>query len=126
MWRKLSFIAFFVSLTLMVMVYLRFNPLRTYVSELLLIFGMFVMGLLGFIFSVVSIFEHASRKKIIINREKTIFFHLGMVLVFFSIVFRLLNWPFTNYFAIAGLIFIGISLLLKKNKPLQNDDILDG
>lgn len=125
MWRKLSFIAFFVSLGLMLLLYFHLRPFGLAVPDLLYILGVFVLGLLGFIFSVLSIFSDASNGELR-SREKILLFHLGMVLVFFGIVSRLLFWPLTNYFFLLGLLLIAVSFFVKIRKSSQDDDILDG
>lgn len=125
MWRKLSFIAFVASLFLMVLFYFHLDPFGSESPELLYILGIFVLGLLGFIFSVISILLNASKTDHR-SREQIIIFHLGMVLVFFGIISRLLFWPFTNYFFLSGLLFIAISFFIKDKKSIRDNDILDG
>lgn len=125
MWRKLSFIAFLSSLGLMILLYFHLDPFGAGVPRLMYILGIFLLGFLGFIFSVVSILLNASKKELN-RREQILLFHLGMILVFFGIVSRLLVWSYTNYFFLSGLLLISLSFFIKSRKPSQDDDILDG
>lgn len=125
MWGRLSLVAFFFSLSLMLLLYFRLYPFGPAISDLVYILGIFVFGLLGFLFSMISIFSNATKKSEK-SREQILIFHLGMILVFFGIITRLLFWPYTDLFFLIGLLLIGISFFMKNRKPSKDNDILDG
>lgn len=106
------------------MMLFRFNPLEFSNFELLCIWGISTFGLLGFIFSILANFFDPSKKKQK-NKIQTFIFHIGMIVVFFGIITHLMNWPYTLVLFLGGLAIIAVSFFIKKDKPAENDDLLD-
>ncbi|HLW29628.1 MAG TPA: hypothetical protein VKX29_02140 [Brumimicrobium sp.] len=125
MWSKLSFIAYLASLTLLLMMLFRFNPLGFGNFNTLSILGVSSFGLLGFTFSILSNFFDLAKKNQK-NKTQGFIFHIGMIIVFFGIITHLMHWPFTLYLFIGGLILIAVSFFVNHEKKDQNEDLLDG
>lgn len=125
MWGKLSFIAYLASLTFLLMMLFRFNPLGLSYFNTLCILGVASFGLMGFTFSILSNFFDPAKKKGR-NKIQTFVFHIGMIIVFLGIITHLMHWPLTLYFFIGGLVLILISFFIKSEQKINNDDLLDG
>ncbi|PKR81908.1 hypothetical protein CW751_00805 [Brumimicrobium salinarum] len=101
----------------------RFNPLNLYNFDLICILGLYAFGLIGFVFSILSVFLDKRKSKK--NPYQSFVAYMGMILVFTGIVFRLMHWPFQLLFLLGGLVLIVISYFIKKEKPNSKNDLLD-
>lgn len=122
MWNKLSFIAYLASLTTLLVMLFRFNPLG--ISGFTLSLSVFVLGLIGFIFSIFSNYFDPDKKQKK-NKVQTLVFYIGMIVVFTGIMTHIMHWPFTVELFIGGLIIIASSFFVKSEQASPDDDLLD-
>lgn len=57
-----------------------------------------------------------------------LFYWLGSIVVFFGLVFMLMNWPYAKIILIGGMLAVGASFFLPKSlseKKSSNPDLLD-
>lgn len=123
MWGKLSIVSYLASLTALLMVLFKFN-LFNWNPSFLLYFGVFAIGLLGFLFSILSIFFDRSKKHKK-NKIQTFIFYLGMIAVFLGLFSLMQKLPFTFVFFIVGLITMGLSFFIKPKNTDADEDLLD-
>lgn len=125
MWSKLSIIGYLASLTSLLMMLFRFNPFHWEI-QYVLFFGVFMMGLLGFVFSILSNFFD-SNKKNKTNKIQTLIFYIGMIIVFGGLFTLMLNYPSLITFTLfgVGLVVMGLSFLFKNKKNEPDEELLD-
>lgn len=125
MWGKFSIISYLASLTNLLMMLFHFNPFH-WNPQFILYFGVFTMGLLGFVFSILSNFFDASKKNKS-NKVQTFIFYIGMIVVFTGLLALMQNMPFPFTFSLfgAGLLIMAISFLIKNEKSKSDDELLD-
>ncbi|MEX1191614.1 MAG: hypothetical protein WED10_06190 [Brumimicrobium sp.] len=123
MWSKLSFGAFFISLLSLLMMSTGFNPFELG-FDTLFYFGVVFLGLLGFVFSILSNFFDKKRKRT--SPVQSFIFYLGMMFIFVGVVFKHLHYPYTIHLLGAGIIISLLSIFIKVNpKDSENNDLLD-
>ena len=110
MFSRLSFGAFILSMLALAILSTGYNPLNIS-YDILFYFGVVVLGILGFVFSLLSNFFDKPKKRV--NGIQSFVFYLGMMFIFAGIVFKFLHWPFVFY-------------LIKVKPKNQNEDLLDG
>jgi len=62
------------------------------------------------------------------NEGFNFFYWLGSIILFIGLTFQMMNWPFSFYIIIAGLLVIGISFFYNPNPDDDNsakNDLLD-
>lgn len=123
MWGKLSIIAYLASLTNLLMMLFRFNPFH-WDYQFILYIGVFAMGLLGFIFSILSNFFDASKKGKS-NKIQTFILYIGMITIFLGLFSLIQKWSFTYILFGIGLSIMAVSFFISMEKPKGDDDILD-
>ena len=121
MWGRLSLLAFFGSLISLVYLSTGFPPipLPTFV---VFYFGVVTLGILGFVFSLLSNFFDRNKKKT--NRLQSLIFYVGMMLVFAGLMFKFLHWPFTIHLIGLGILVSLVSFLFKGNTVSDTEDEL--
>ncbi|SFT80515.1 hypothetical protein SAMN05216474_2429 [Lishizhenia tianjinensis] len=122
---RLSLLCFAISFVAMAMIFLRYTAFG-FSFEDVLRYGVIYVGMLGFIFSILSIYFDKKRK-VNTNKNKGLVFYIGAGIVMVGVVFKMMHWPGASIFILAGLT---ISLLatflnkLQKSKP-ESEDLLD-
>jgi|SRR5690554_182925 len=123
MWSKLSIISYLASLTSLLMVLFNFHPFNWSYS-FLLYFGVFAIGLFGFVFSILSTFFDASKKHKK-NKIQTFIFYLGMITVFFGLFSLMQKLSFTYLLFAVGLIIMAFSFFIRRKESEVDEDLLD-
>lgn len=123
MWGKLSILSYLASLTNLLMMLFRFNPFNW--SKLAIFFyGVFLLGILGLIFSILSNFFDPSKKDRT-NKIQTFIFYIGMIIVFCGVLALVMHWPHTVVLFAIGLIIMAGSFFMKMGKGSGDDELLD-
>jgi hypothetical protein len=123
MFSRLSFGAFVLSMIALALLSTGYNPFG-FSYDFLFYFGVVILGVLGFVFSLLSNFFDASKKRV--NAVQSFIFYLGMLFIFAGIVFKFMHYPYVIHLLIIG-IFISLVSIFIKVKPISdNDDLLDG
>lgn len=122
MFGKLSYGAFLLSMSALVMLSTGYNPFGMG-YDVLFYFGVVVLGVFGFLFSILSNFFDTPKKRV--NAPQSFVFYLGMLFIFAGIVFRFMNFPFVIHLISIGIVVSFISLFIKVKSSQNNDDLLD-
>ncbi|MGM0478273.1 MAG: hypothetical protein ACQERC_03540 [Bacteroidota bacterium] len=123
MWGKLSLLAFFGSLISLVYLSTGFPPIPL-PTFAVFYFGVVTLGILGFVFSLLSNFFDRNKRKT--NRLQSLIFYLGMMLVFAGLMFKFLHWPFSIHLIGLGILVSLVSFFFKGNMtPNAEDELLD-
>lgn len=122
MFSKLSFIAYFISALCIGMLYTGINPLRLSYDTLMFLFV--ILGLLGFLMSMLSIFMDPKNQKT--NKAASFIFYLGVIIVYSGLIFKFMHWPMSRTIMIVGAVVALASFFIRfKNTP-KDDGLLDG
>lgn len=122
---RLSLLCFAVSFIAMALIFTRYSVFGLSFQGILR-YGVIYVGMLGFVFSILSIYFDKMRKANT-QKQKGLVFYIGAGIVMLGVVFRIMHWPLATALILAGLV---ISLLatflgkLQQTKP-ENDDLLD-
>lgn len=119
---RLSYGAFLLSMTALVMLSTGYNPFGLS-YDVLFYFGVVVLGILGFLFSILSNFFDSPEKKV--NAPQSFVFYLGMLFIFAGIVFKFMHYPFVIHLISIGIVVSFISLFIRVKGKQNNDDLLD-
>jgi drug/metabolite transporter (DMT)-like permease len=121
MFSKLSFLAFFLSALSIGMLYTGINPLRLSFDTLLFMF--IIIGLIGFLMSMLSIFFDQKNQRI--NKAASFIFYIGIIFVYAGLIFKFMHWPFSRPIMISGaVIALGSFFIRYRNTP-KDDGLLD-
>lgn len=122
MFGRLSYSAFILSMTALVMLSIGWNPIGLSYN-VLFYFGVVTLGFLGFLFSILSNFFDSTKKKI--NAPQSFVFYLGMLFIFVGIIFRFMHYPFVIHLMALGVLTSFVSLFIRVKDKQNNDDLLD-
>lgn len=121
MFSKLSFVAFFLSALSIGMLYTGINPLRLSYDTLLFMF--IIIGLIGFLMSMLSIFFDQKNQRT--NKAASFIFYIGIIFVYAGLIFKFMHWPMSRPIMITGaLISLGSFFIRYRNTP-KDDGLLD-
>lgn len=123
MFSRLSFGAFILSMLALVILSTGFNPLG-FSYDFLFYFGVIILGVLGFVFSLLSNFFDTPKKRV--NRIQSFVFYIGMLFIFAGIVFKFMHWPFVIHLLALGILISLTSIFIKVRPKNDNEDLLDG
>jgi len=122
MFSKLSFIAFFISALSIGMIYTGINPLRLSYSTLMFMFT--IVGLVGFLMSMLSIFFDPKNQRT--NKAASFIFYLGIICVYIGLIFKFMYWPMSRTIMIIGAVVALSSFFVRFKNPPKDDGLLDG
>ena len=123
MFSRLSFGAFILSMLALVILSTGFNPFG-FSYEFLFYFGVIILGVLGFVFSLLSNFFDTPKKRV--NRIQTFVFYLGMMFIFAGITFKFMHYPYVMHLFAIGILISLVSIFIKVKPKSENEDLLDG
>lgn len=123
MFSRLSFGAFILSMLALAILSTGYNPFG-FSYDFLFYFGVVILGVLGFVFSLLSNFFDTPRKRV--NGVQSFVFYLGMMFIFAGIIFKFMHWPYVIYLFSAGILISLVSIFIKVTPKTENDDLLDG
>lgn len=123
MFSRLSFGAFILSMLALVILSTGFNPFG-FSYDFLFYFGVIILGVLGFVFSLLSNFFDTPKKRV--NRIQSFVFYIGMLFIFAGIVFKFMHWPFVIHLLALGILISLTSIFIKVRPKNDNEDLLDG
>lgn len=122
MFSRLSFGAFILSMLALAILSTGYNPFGLS-YDFLFYFGVIILGVLGFVFSLLSNFFDTPKKRV--NSIQSFVFYLGMMFIFAGIVFRFLHWPYVIHLLVVGILISFVSIFIKVKPKTENDDLLD-
>ena len=123
MFSRLSFGAFILSMLALAILSTGYNPLNIS-YDILFYFGVVVLGILGFVFSLLSNFFDKPKKRV--NGIQSLVFYLGMMFIFAGIVFKFMHYPYVTLLFGAGILISLVSIFIKVKPKTENEDLLDG
>ncbi len=122
MWSRLSFVAFFISISSLAM--LSFGKFFGIPYWVLFYIGVISFGVVGFVFSLLSNFFDKQKRQV--NKIQSLIFYMGMISVFTGLMFKFMHYPFSNLLLIAGIGISSLSFFIRKvNDDKNNDELLD-
>ena len=122
MFSRLSFIAFFISGLSIGILYTGINPLNLSYNTLMFLF--IILGLVGFLMSMLSIFLDAKNRKE--NKIGSFVFYMGVIVVYAGLIFKFMHWPFSRPILVTGAVIALASFFIRMNKTPKDDGLLDG
>lgn len=122
---RLSLVCFAISFVAMGLIFSR-TLVFGLSYDTILRYGVIYVGMLGFLFSILSIYFDKKRKPVT-NKNKGVLFYVGAGVVMLGVVFRLMHWPYASLLIIAGLLISLMVTLFGRflNPPEKQEDLLD-
>jgi predicted membrane channel-forming protein YqfA (hemolysin III family) len=121
MFSRLSFIAFFISGLSIGMLYTGINPLNFSYNTLMFLF--IILGMLGFLMSMLSIFFDKKNQRS--NKAASFIFYIGIILVYAGLIFKFMHWPFFRPIMISGAVIALGSFFIRFRDTPKDDGLLD-
>jgi len=123
MFSRLSFGAFILSMLALAILSTGYNPFG-FSYDFLFYFGVVILGVLGFVFSLLSNFFDTPKKRV--NGVQSFVFYIGMMFIFAGIVFKFMHYPYVMHLFVAGILISLVSIFIKIKPKSENEDLLDG
>jgi hypothetical protein len=121
MFSRLSFIAYFISALSIGMLYTGINPLHFSYSTLMFMF--IIIGLIGFLMSMLSIFFDPKNQKI--NKASSFTFYMGIIIIYTGLIFKFMHWQMSKTIMIIGVVVALASFFIRLNSAPKDDGLLD-
>ena len=121
MFSRLSFITFFISGLSIGMLYTGINPLNFSYNTLMFLF--IILGMLGFLMSMLSIFFDKKNQRS--NKAASFIFYIGIILVYAGLIFKFMHWPFFRPIMISGAVIASGSFFIRFRDTPKDDGLLD-
>jgi predicted membrane channel-forming protein YqfA (hemolysin III family) len=121
MFSRLSFITFFISGLSIGMLYTGINPLNFSYNTLMFLF--IILGMLGFLMSMLSIFFDKKNQRT--NKVASFIFYIGIILVYAGLIFKFMHWPFFRPIMISGAVIALGSFFIRFRDTPKDDGLLD-
>ena len=121
MFSRLSFITFFISGLSIGMLYTGINPLNFSYNTLMFLF--IILGMLGFLMSMLSIFFDKKNQRT--NKAASFIFYIGIILVYAGLIFKFMHWPFSRPIMIFGSVIALGSFFIRFRDTPKEDGLLD-
>lgn len=122
---RLSLLCFALSFIAMALIFTRY-PVFGLSFQDILRYGVIYVGMLGFVFSILSIYFDKKRKANT-QKQKGLVFYIGAGIVMLGVVFKIMHWPMASTLILAGLIISLFATFLGKLQPSkpESEDLLD-
>lgn len=122
MYSKISVGAFFISGLSIGMMYTGINPLNFSYKTLMFLF--IILGLVGFLMSMLSIFLDKKNEKT--NKAGSFVFYMGIMGVYAGLIIKFMHWPGYRSVMIGGAIIALASFFIRITNTPKDDGLLDG
>lgn len=116
----LSFALAFISIVLVLLNYRPFGLSYFILTQL----GFIGFGMMGFLFSMLSIWLDKKRPKNTITMGNNPIFFVGSAIVMLGVGFQFMHWPYSTFLIIGGVLIAGLSFILP-NTEEKDDNLLD-
>lgn len=103
------------------MLYTGINPLHLSYNTLMFLF--IILGLVGFLMSLLSIFLDVKNQKT--NKAGSFIFYLGIILVYAGLIIKFMHWPGFRPVMITGAVIALASFFIRKSDTPKDDGLLD-
>ena len=103
------------------MLYTGINPLNFSYNTLMFLF--IILGMLGFLMSMLSIFFDKKNQRT--NKVASFIFYIGIILVYAGLIFKFMHWPFFRPIMISGAVIALGSFFIRFRDTPKDDGLLD-